>query len=443
MHPLPGATGVLFLTLFTIYGIFYSIDNFSSPSSWSNPMKALRFNISIPRFIILKALGTVYKKIYYQGKLATLKLEDVPEPQLPGPDWVKIKTHLCGFCASDLNLIFLKDSPTASPFGSFPCVLGHELSGEIIETGHDIKNFKEGDIVTIAPHLSCATRGIAPVCRACAAGRVGNCENFAEGSLAPGMFTGICKDINGGFAPYMTAHESQVFKLPQGISLEEGAMIEPLSVALQTVLDNRPDPSDQVLVIGCGVIGSLMVQSLRALEPRCRIAVMEPSPFHVKLAGWSGADEIIKDGDIFTNAVRITGARRYKPLLGKDILMGGFKRIYDCVGNTRTLTLAMRSLAVEGILSVVGIGHDVKLDLTPLWLKLQTLRGVLGYGFADFEGKRRHVFEAAIGLVADNRVKLRGLMTHKFKIDEYVKLIETNMAKQKHNVIKTAVSFLE
>lgn len=405
-------------------------------------MKALRFNISVPHFIALKALGALNKKLYYQGILAAIKLEDIPEPKLPGPDWVKIKTHLCGFCASDLNLIFLKDSPTASPFGSFPCVLGHELSGEIIETGENIKNLGKGDMVTIAPHLSCATRGIDPVCPACASGRVGNCENFAEGTLSPGMFTGICRDINGGFAPYVVAHESQVFPLSPGISAEEGAMIEPLSVALQTVLDNRPRHGDHALVIGCGVIGSLLVQCLRALEPACKITASEPSPFHAKLAQWSGADEIIKDGDLFSHTTRITGARRYKPLLGKDILMGGFNRIYDCVGNTQTLTYAMRCLAVEGVLSVVGIGHDVKLDLTPLWLKLQTLRGVLAYGCVDFEGKRQHVFEAAMGMVADSRVKLQGMMTHKFSIDQYTKLIETNMAKQKHNVIKTAVSFI-
>jgi (R,R)-butanediol dehydrogenase/meso-butanediol dehydrogenase/diacetyl reductase len=219
-------------------------------------------------------------------------------------------------------------------------------------------------------------------------------------------------------------------------------MIEPLSVALQTVLDNRPSPGDHALVIGCGVIGNLVVQSLRTIEPKCKITVVEPSKFHAQLAKDAGADEIITDGDVFGNAVRITGARRYKPMLGKDILMGGFNRIYDCVGNTQTLTIAMRCLAVEGVLSVVGIGHDVKLDLTPLWLKLQTLRGVLGYGFMDFEGRRQHVFEAAISMVAANRVKLKGMMTHKFTIDQYAELIETNMAKQKHNVIKSAVSFL-
>ncbi len=404
-------------------------------------MKALRFHLSIPRYLALKALGAVNKKLFYQGKLATLKLDDIPEPVLPGPDWVKIKIRLCGFCASDLNLIFLKDSPTASPFCSFPCVIGHEISGEIVEVGKDIKNFIVGDRVTVAPHLSCVTRGISPVCRACASGRVGNCENFAEGKLSPGMFIGICRDLNGGFAPYMVAHESQLFKLPPEISDEEGVLIEPLSVALQAVLDNRPRPGHHALVIGCGVIGSLVVQCLRAVEPKCRITVLEPSKFHSKLAETSGAHHVITGGDVFDHAVRITGAKRYKPMLGKDILMGGFNRIYDCVANTRTLTLAMRCLAVEGVLSVVGIGHNVKLDLTPLWLKLQCLRGVLEYGFAEFEGKRQHVFESAIGLVAEKRVNLRHMITHRFSLDQYATLIETNMAKQKHQMIKSVVNF--
>lgn len=90
-------------------------------------MKALQFSVSIPQYLALKILGSLHRRFYLSGGLATIKLVDIPEPVLPSPEWVKIKTRLCGFCASDLNLIFLKDSPTASPFTSFPCVLGHEI----------------------------------------------------------------------------------------------------------------------------------------------------------------------------------------------------------------------------------------------------------------------------------------------------------------------------
>jgi threonine dehydrogenase-like Zn-dependent dehydrogenase len=85
-------------------------------------MKALQFSVSILQWIVLKALGRLNRKVYYKGPLAAVKLVDIPEPVLPSEKWVKIETLMCGFCASDLNLILLKESPTASPFTSFPCV---------------------------------------------------------------------------------------------------------------------------------------------------------------------------------------------------------------------------------------------------------------------------------------------------------------------------------
>lgn len=403
-------------------------------------MKALRFSVTTPQFVALKALGAVSARAHYQGPLATLRYEDVPEPELPGPAWVKMKTRFCGFCASDLNLIFLRDSPSASPFTSFPCVLGHEISGEITETGAAISGFQAGDLVTVAPNLSCAAREISPPCPACQAGRVGNCENFAEGRFAPGMFTGICRDINGGFAPFMVAHQSQVFKLPEGVSPEAGAMIEPLAVALQAVCDNLPEDTDHVLVVGAGVIGTLVVQAMRALGCKCRITVSEPQAHSAEIAKKAGADEVVA-GDLFDHTVRITGARRYKPMLGKDILMGGFHKVFDCVGNTQTMNTVMRCTAVGGKLSVVGIGHDVKLDLTPLWLKFQQIHGVFSSGQVSVNGEVQHVFQAAIELLQQNRVSLSHMITHTFSLADYVQLIETNLEKGRHRAIKTMVGF--
>ena len=91
-----------------------------------------------------------------------MKLVDIPEPTLPSPEWVKIKIKLCGVCGSDINLLFLKDSPTASPFTSFPCVPGHEFCGEIVETGKKVDNCKTGDLVTVVPALSCYTDALTP-----------------------------------------------------------------------------------------------------------------------------------------------------------------------------------------------------------------------------------------------------------------------------------------
>ncbi len=346
-------------------------------------------------------------------------------------------------CGSDLNLIQLHDSPTASPFTSFPCVIGHEIVGEIIETGSDVNEFKSGDIVAINPVLACEAREISPPCSTCGSGRSSNCVNFAEGKLLPGMFTGINSGVNGGFAPYLVAHKTQLFRVPKGLSLEAAAMTEPLAVALQTIFDNMPNKGEKALVIGGGVIGNLIVQSIRTLVPECSISVIEPSAFTAKFAMKVGADEIISSRSVFEETARITGAKAYKPMLGMEITMGGFNRIYDTVGHSSTLNLSMRLMSAMGTLSVVGIGGDVKLDLTPLWLKLQKIQGVYSYGMVTHDGKKRHVFDIALEMMIHNDIQADILVTHKFGIEKYRKMIEMNMNKEKHRAIKTVMDFNE
>lgn len=405
-------------------------------------MKALQFSVTVPQWLALKALGAFSRRLYYRGPLATARLVERDEPGLPGPDWVRVRTHFCGFCASDLNLLMLHDSPTASPFTSFPAVMGHEVSGEIAEIGGAVKELKQGDRVTVCPALSCVQRGIDPVCRPCSRGEFAACENTAEGRIAPGMFTGINRDTGGGFAPSFVAHESQCFKLPLAVSSKAGALIEPLSVGLRTVTTNPPQPGEDVLIIGGGVIGCMIVQALRALKYDCRITVAERSQFAADFCREMGADRTPVGGDLFAHTAEVTGARRYKPLIGADILMGGFNRIYDTVGSSATLNASLRCLAGGGILSQVGIGGNVRLDLTPLWLKKQTIVGVYGCGFAAYKGETRHMFDIAIDLTREGLVDLERMVTHTFALGEFGHMIEVNLNKEANRALKTVVSFL-
>lgn len=405
-------------------------------------MQALQLNISPLTFVAGKACAALFGRAsYYRGPGRTVKLADIPEPSLPASDWVKIKTKACGFCGSDLNLIMLHDSPSAQPFTSFPCVMGHEFVGEIVETGTTVSGFAAGDRVVVNPALGCRTRGVVPLCPSCRSGRDGNCEHMAEGRFSPGMFLGLCKDLNGGFAPYVVAHQSQLFSVPEALTTEAAVMTEPVAVALQAVFDNRPEGNEKILIIGGGVIGNLMVQSVRALAPECRISVVEPATFAAELAVACGADDIIPPGGLFPKTVEVTGARLYKPLIGQPVPMGGFDRVYDTVGVSATLNLSMRVLKAMGTLSVVGIGGDVKLDLTPLWLKLQTVKGVYAYGPVNDGGGRRHVFETAMDMMQQKRITAEQLVTHRFRLEDYRRMIEINMNKGRHRAMKTIVTF--
>jgi (R,R)-butanediol dehydrogenase/meso-butanediol dehydrogenase/diacetyl reductase len=403
-------------------------------------MKALVFEVDVGRFLMIQALRPLSLKFCFRGPFSTVKLADIPEPKLPSPEWVKIKTRLCGFCGSDLNLILLKDSPTASPFTSFPCVPGHEVCGRIVETGEAAYGLKVDDFVTIAPMLNCTARAIDPACPSCQKGRPANCENVAGGTFAPGMFTGICKDINGGFAEYLVAHRSQVYRVPDNVSPESAALTEPLSVAIQAVLDNPPKDGEKVLVTGGGVIGSLVVKTIRALDIGCDITVSEPSPFQREYAAKSGADRVIGTR-ILEIAAQLTGGRTYKPMLGQKILMGGFDRVYDTVGHTPTLNTALRVTATGGTISIIGIGKEVKLDLTPLWLKLQTVKGCYGSGINETPAGPRHAFQMALDMMSEGKIRVEDMLTHTFPLEDYQRMVEMNMDKTTHRAIKTAVRF--
>lgn len=403
-------------------------------------MKALIFNITVPGYLVLQVLGRLDRKNYYEGRFSTVKLADVAEPELPNQEWLKLRIKLCGFCGSDLNLIQVKDSPMASPFTSFPCIFGHEVYAEVEEAGSRTDGFAKGDRVTVNPGLTCAARGISPVCPSCASGRPGCCEKYAEGAFAPGMFTGICRDIGGGFAEYMVVHKSQVFRIPRGVSNESASLTEPLAVGLQAVLDNRPCDNDRVLVIGGGVIGSMIVKAIRSLDIGCSVTVAEPNAFAAEYVKRSGADHVVS-GSLLDAAEKITGAKTYKPMMGERIVQGGFDRVFDTVGHSSTVQKALIVTKGGGTMSLVGIGNRISFDPSPLWLKLQTVKGCYGYGYNETGDGPRHAFDLALELMDSRRLQVEDMLTHTFPIEEYRELISMNMNKARHQAMKTAIRF--
>lgn len=399
-------------------------------------MKAVQFNISIPQFLALKAFGWLGKSLYYKGLLSPIRMVDIPEPVLPSSDWVKIKVLRCGVCTSDINTIMMNNSPAWSSYTSFPSVLGHEFSGRIVETGKDVEGLNEGDLVTVCPVLNCKARGIEPECEACRKG-LACCENWAEGGLPPGMALDLCSGTIGGYSEYVVAHKSQVYKAPAGATPENMALIEPFSIALEAVLSNLPEKDEHVLVIGGGVIGNMVIRAIRALDIPCKVTVAVSSNFTAELSRKAGADFAITGKDLLKEAAKVTGGKCYKPLLGPDSMMGGFGRVYDCFSHSDTVSLAIRAARTGGTVSLVGISNEIKIDLTLMWVKLVALRGTLYYGMHEWKGKKRHVFEIALDLLSVKGLDLQSMVTHKFKLDEYKKMVEVNVNKGKYKAVKT------
>lgn len=402
-------------------------------------MKAVQFEFNVPRWGFTKVAGAVSEKMFY-GRTGCIQLRDIPEPALRGPRWVKLRSVLSGFCGSDIGLILLHDSPTGQPFVSFPFVPGHENCSIVEEVGSEVKGIEVGQRVTILPPLGCAAREIEPPCGPCSKGEVGLCENFAEGALRPGIDIGFCADTGGGWSKYYQAPESNVVKVPDSLSDEQVVIMESLCSSLHPVSRVRPRDGDRVLVVGCGVMGLGVIASIRALGIDCQIAGLEPVPLNQEKAREKGADEIIdpESESIYERTAGITGARVYKPvLIEKQICMGGFDCVFDCVGSTRSIYESLRVAANGGRVALIGIHTPKRVDWTPVWLKGLTIVGCHAEGMDEHEGRTRSTFELAIDLVEAGKIDMTDLITHRFVLDEYRKAIEVNMHKARYGAIKT------
>jgi threonine dehydrogenase-like Zn-dependent dehydrogenase len=225
-------------------------------------MLALRYSKSVPRYLLLRA-GAKRVKGLETSRFSPLRLEEIPEPPLPTPEWVRIKPLLSGICGSDLGTLSSENSPYFSPITSPPFVLGHEVVGVIAE---DKGDFRAGERVVLEPALGCAVRGIDPPCRYCASGRHALCVNVAKGDIAPGIQTGFCRDTGGGWSEgTLVAHPSQLHRVPGDVSDEAAAAIEPLACAVHAALKTSPGADETALVIGAGPVGLFVGAALKKL----------------------------------------------------------------------------------------------------------------------------------------------------------------------------------
>lgn len=406
-------------------------------------MNALQLVVSIPRYLLTKTIGTIYPPLFW-GPLAMLRNRELPEPVLPGPRWVKIKTCYGGICGSDINAIFLRDSPALSVFVSSPFTLGHENVGGIVEVGGQVEGFAPGDRVVADPLLPCATRGIEPPCEFCRQSRFSLCRNFAEGDLSPGISIGHCRDTGGSWSPYFVAHQSQLFRVPETVSDENAALAEPFAGALHWVMRHFPDNGDTVLILGAGVVGLCTLIALRALGNGARVIIVAKYPFQGEMARRFGADEVIglREGDYVQAVAAATGGKVYRPVLGKRVLVGGADVVYECVGSESSIDDALRFTRAGGSMVLLGLAAIPKrVDWTSIWLNELTVKGSVWGGTETFQGRRVRTFQLVLEWMAAGSLDLSSMLTHRFRLDDYKKALVVTTDKGRHQVLKSAFVF--
>ena len=402
-------------------------------------MKAIRFAAPIPTYLATLAAGRLADR-FYVGPLACTRYGDVPEPALPSPRWVRVRTRLGGICGSDLNVITLRASPSTSPFSSFPFVLGHENVGDVVEVGRDVRRVAVGARVTVNPLLCCEPRDVTPACPACAAGDHSRCTHFTDGALPPGMLIGTTRDLGGSWGEMFVAHESQLVPVPESMSDEDAVLVEPLACSVHAVRANLPPPGARVLVVGAGSIGLLTVAALRALSPGAPVTVLARHPFQAAHAERLGAGRVVPArGDYLAPLADAAGTRLLRPIIGKPVGVGGFDCTFVCVGGARAMDDAMRVTRAGGTIVLLGNSSTMNgLDWTPLWLKELTVRGSLCYGAHTHTSPARSAFDEAAALIASGAAPVRPLLTHTFPLSDYRRALDTALSKTADQSIKVA-----
>lgn len=378
-------------------------------------VRSLVYRKSIPRYLLMRA-GAKRLKNLDTSRYAPLQLEEAPEPELPTPEWVRIKPLLSGVCGSDLGTLSSENSPYFSPITSPPFVLGHEVVGVVAETN---SGFEAGERVIVEPALGCEVRGIETLCPYCAAGRYALCLNVTKGDIAPGIQTGFCRDTGGGWTQgTLVAHPSQLHRVPDSLPDEAAVAVEPLACAVHAALKANPGPEDTALVIGAGSVGLFTIAALSGLTEVGRIICVAKHTRQREEALRLGADQVVLPKETYTALPAMLGTETHEPELGKPVVMGGAERVFECVGSPSTMEDALRLTKPGGEVSLVGMpGAKSSLDLTALWYKEIRFAGTYAYGIENYRGERVKSFELAVRLAPE--ISLEKLVGPRFKLEEY------------------------
>lgn len=319
--------------------------------------------------------AAVFKEV---GK--PMVVETIADPE-PGDHGLVLKVHKCGVCGSDLHMTEAH-SIQPLPGGS---VMGHEFSGEIVAIGSALKGkFKEGQRVAGFPYIRCG------VCEACRSG------DASFGACTAAMGVGLGQS-HGAYAEYVRIGGNGAHALPDIVSFEEGALVEPLAVGLHAVDKAKMERGATVLVIGAGPVGLSVMLWARFLGAR-HVIVSERAEGRRTTAAKFGATDAVDPAQPLTPQVEKIAGK------GPDI-------IFECVGAPGVLNQLMMEAPRGCTILVAGVCQQMDSILPVLGIvKELTLQFVLGYRPADFD----YVIE----MIAKDRVEVAHMITDRVTLDD-------------------------
>jgi L-iditol 2-dehydrogenase len=317
-------------------------------------------------------------------KPGQIEYREIPLPQLQ-PDEVLIQVRRIGICGSDIHVF-----QGRHPYTSYPVVQGHEVSGIISQVGKQVKFLSVADLVVFMPQVTCGE------CYPCRHRMYHICDSLKVMGF----------QTNGAAQEYFPIRADMVMKLPETVSLDHAALIEPISVAVHALSRFGNVAGLNVLVLGAGTIGNLVAQVATASGAK-RVLITDISKYKCNKARQCGLNNVVNPA---------------KEELGKAILkaFGPDKAdlILECVGVEATISEAIANARKGSTIIVVGVfGDKPSVDLGLVQDRELSLMGTLMY--------QRKDYERAIELVAQGILHLDQMVTHRFAFKDYLKAYKT------------------
>jgi L-iditol 2-dehydrogenase len=309
--------------------------------------------------------------LYGAGSVGVEERED----PTPGPHDVVVRVASVGVCGSDVH--YYEHGRIGSYTVDSPLVLGHEASGVVTEVGAEVTRLEPGQRVSLEPGVPDFT------CPECLAGRYNLCHGMQFFATPP---------VDGAFAELVTTHELFAHPVPDTLSDDAAALLEPLSVGLWACHKAAVGAGSRVLVTGAGPVGLVATQAARALGA-ASVVVSDVNPHRLELARELGATDVL---DARSQPVGEAG-------LDPDVLL-------ECSGNPGATVDGIRAVARAGHVVLVGMGGDeLALPLSRVQEYELVVTGTFRYA---------HTWPAAIALAASGRVQLDRLVTGRYGLDQ-------------------------
>ena len=331
-------------------------------------------------------------KAWVLHNIGDICLETIGKPSLAANE-VLVEVRAAGICGSDIPRIFQTGAH------SFPIIPGHEFSGIVVKTGTDVGVKWQGERVGIFPLIPCRT------CIPCRKKQYEMCRNYSY----------LGSRRNGGFAEYVAVPAKNLIKLPDSVTFEEAAMMEPMAVAVHAMRKIAPDASDTIAICGLGTIGLLLLMFLREMQA-------------VGL-GHTGRILAIGNKEIQKQAVLQIGLPEdcYFDSREQDVdkwLMEqtdgrGVDVFFECVGRNETLVQAIHHTAPAGKVMLVGNPYtDITLEKSVYWKILRNQLTVTGTWNSSFTCEAGDDWNYVLERLSQKRIAPAALISHRFSLDD-------------------------